>query len=87
MVVSIKAEAKAVIGVDESYSLKVTEKQIKLNAATTIGALRGLQTIIQLCDKDENGYYFPCVQIDDSPRFKWRGLMLDVSRHLYRTMK
>ena len=81
MVINVKAEARAGIGVDESYSLKVNEKQVVLNAATTIGALRGLQTIIQLCDKDENGYYFPCVVIEDSPRFKWRGLMIDVSRH------
>ena len=81
LVVNVKAQTRADIGVDEGYSLKVGEKQIILSAATTVGALRGLQTIIQLCDKDENGYYFPCVQIDDSPRFKWRGLMLDVARH------
>ena len=81
LVVTVKSEAKAGIGADESYSLKVNEKQIVLNAMTTIGALRALQTIVQLCDKDESGYYFPCVQIDDSPRFKWRGLMLDVARH------
>ena len=80
-VINVKTDAHAGIGVDESYSLKVGEKQVILNAATTVGALRGLQTIIQLCDKDEKGYYFPCVQIEDSPRFKWRGLMLDVARH------
>ena len=89
LVVNVKAQAMAGIGVDESYSLKVNEKQILLNAATTIGALRGLQTIIQLCDKDENGYYFPLVVIDDSPLFKWRGLMIDVARHFisYEEMK
>jgi len=81
LVVSAKAEGRAGVGMDESYSLKVGERQIVLSAATTVGVLRGLQTIVQLCDKDENGYYFPCVQIDDSPRFKWRGLMLDVARH------
>lgn len=81
LVVNVKAQAHADIGVDEGYSLKVGEKQIILNAATTIGVLHGLQTVIQLCDKDENGYYFPRVQIDDSPRFKWRGLMIDVARH------
>ena len=81
LIVNVKGQAHAGIGVDEGYSLKVGAKQIILNAATTIGALRGLQTVIQLCNKDENGYYFPCVQIDDSPRFRWRGLMLDVARH------
>ncbi|WP_426671265.1 beta-N-acetylhexosaminidase [Mucilaginibacter sp. McL0603] len=81
LVVNVKTQVLAGIGVDESYSLKVNEKQIVLNAVTSIGALRGLQTIIQLCDKDENGYYFPLIVIDDSPRFKWRGLMIDVARH------
>jgi hexosaminidase len=89
LVVNVNTQAMAGIGVDESYSLKINEKQIVLNAATTIGALRGLQTIIQLCDKDENGYYFPLVVTDDSPRFKWRGLMIDVARHFisYEEMK
>src|ERR1700743_133463 len=89
LVVNVKTKAKADIGVDESYSLKITDKQIVLNATTTIGALRGLQTLIQLCDKDENGYYFPFVVIEDSPRFKWRGLMIDVARHFisYEEMK
>jgi len=81
LVVSVKAQAAVGIGVDESYSLKINEKQIVLNGATTVGALRGLQTLVQLCDKDDNGYYFPCVVIEDSPRFKWRGLMVDVARH------
>lgn len=89
LVVNVKTQIMAGIGVDESYSLKITEKQILLNAATTIGALRGLQTIIQLCAKDESGYYFPTVVIGDSPRFKWRGLMIDVARHFisYEEMK
>ncbi|MDB5141758.1 MAG: beta-N-acetylhexosaminidase, partial [Mucilaginibacter sp.] len=89
LLVIVKAVAGAAIGVDESYSLKVNEKQIVLNATNTIGALRGLQTLLQLADKDDNGYYFPCIAIDDSPRFKWRGLMIDVARHFisYEEMK
>lgn len=81
LVINVKAQAVSGIGVDESYSLKINAKQVVLNAATTIGALRGLQTIVQLCDKDETGYYFPGAVIEDSPRFKWRGLMIDVARH------
>jgi hexosaminidase len=48
-----------------------------------------LQTILQLLAKDNDGYYFPCAQIHDSPRFKWRGLMIDVARHFisYEEMK
>jgi hexosaminidase len=81
LLVMVKSIVGVGIGVDESYSLRVNEKQIVLNAATTIGALRGLQTMQQLCDKDDSGYFFPCIAIDDSPRFKWRGLMIDVARH------
>lgn len=79
----VKAGAMAImeIGLDESYSLQIDGNAINLTAPNTIGALRGLQTLIQLCDKDESGYYFPCVSIKDSPRFKWRGLMIDVARH------
>lgn len=81
LVVVVKVKASAGIGVNESYSLRVNEKQTVINAETTIGALCGLQTLIQLADKDDSGYFFPCVAIDDSPRFKWRGLMIDVARH------
>jgi hexosaminidase len=81
LLVVVKAAANAGIGVDESYGITVGEKQIVLNAPNTIGALRGLQTLMQLVDKDDNGYFFPFVNINDSPRFKWRGLMIDATRH------
>ena len=81
LVVVVKNMANVAMGIDESYKLIVNEKQIILIAANTIGALRGLQTLVQLAAKDDLGYYFSCVAIDDSPRFKWRGLMIDVARH------
>ncbi len=66
---------------DESYFLVVTNDNIVINANTDIGALRGIQTLLQLVSYDEEGYYFPGVTIKDSPRFVWRGLMIDVARH------
>ncbi|MGZ4000327.1 MAG: beta-N-acetylhexosaminidase, partial [Mucilaginibacter sp.] len=81
MTVAVPAKSSPGIGADESYKLQVAENQVSLVAPTTSGALHGLETLIQLCSKDESGYYFPCVSIDDSPRFKWRGLMIDVARH------
>ncbi len=66
---------------DESYTLVVTPEKISLNAPTDIGALRGLETLLQLMDTDQNGYFFPAVEIKDQPRFPWRGLMIDASRH------
>lgn len=67
--------------IDESYSLKVTSSSIVLEAKTDIGALRGLETLLQLLNSDTSGYYFEGVEIKDKPRFTWRGLMLDVARH------
>lgn len=69
------------IGVDESYSLTVTSKQIVLKAPNTAGALHGLQTLVQLIEKNGTEFSIPNISINDAPRFKWRGLMIDVSRH------
>ena len=70
------------IGEDESYSVIVTSDRVDLRAPTTLGALHGLETLLQLLTKNKNGeFYFPLVSIHDAPRFSWRGLMIDVSRH------
>jgi hexosaminidase len=69
------------LGDDESYELDVTPSQIKLTAPTTVGAMRGLETLLQLLEGDRNGFYFPAVSISDRPRFPWRGLMIDSARH------
>ena len=69
------------LGMDESYRLSVNENQVVLHAHTTIAALRGMETILQLLASDDKGFYFPEIEINDSPRFPWRGLMIDVSRH------
>jgi hexosaminidase len=66
---------------DESYSLDVSDKQAALKAATVVGALRGLETFLQLLDGDRQGYFIPSVSIQDKPRFPWRGLLIDVGRH------
>jgi hexosaminidase len=66
---------------DESYSLAVSSGQVKLSAATVVGALRGMETLLQLVDCQHGACRLPAVSIEDSPRFRWRGLMIDVSRH------
>jgi hexosaminidase len=66
---------------DESYKLEVLENKIYLNASTDIGILRGLETLLQLITNKKKYYIFAGVNIYDSPRFPWRGLMIDVSRH------
>jgi hexosaminidase len=75
---------------DESYSLIVSADSATLSAPTPIGALRGLETFLQLVeprdggtlvDRPAGGVRVPAVTIEDRPRFPWRGLMMDVSRH------
>lgn len=66
---------------DESYSLEITDKQARLIAPTVVGALRGMETLLQLLQGDRDGYYLPAVSIKDQPRFPWRGLLIDVGRH------
>jgi hexosaminidase len=73
------------VGEDESYRIDITRRQAMLSAPTVVGALRGLETLLQLLDADRTGYFFPGVQIDDRPRFPWRGLLIDVARH-FQTM-
>src|SRR5438128_258977 len=65
----------------ESYRLEVPEKQARLVAPTVVGALRGLETFLQLLQGDRDGYYLPGIKIQDQPRFPWRGLLIDVGRH------
>ena len=69
------------VGVDESYALTVATDRIVLSAPTTAGALHGLQTLLQLVERQGNGYLVPNIVVADAPRFPWRGLMIDVSRH------
>jgi hexosaminidase len=66
---------------DESYTLNVVGTQARLTAPTTVGVLRGLETLLQLVDADSAGYYLPGAIINDKPRFAWRGLLIDVCRH------
>ena len=69
------------LGEDESYTLEVSDTQALLRAPTVVGALRGLETFLQLLESDREGYFIPAVSIQDQPRFRWRGLMIDAARH------
>ncbi|HEV7905232.1 MAG TPA: family 20 glycosylhydrolase [Pyrinomonadaceae bacterium] len=83
LVVESSAPGQAVPSVEEneSYTLEVSDRQAVLKAPTTVGVLRGLETVLQLLDSDRDGYFIPAVRIDDRPRFPWRGLLVDVARH------
>lgn len=66
---------------DESYTLTIETDGIRLTAPTEIGALRGLQTLLQLIAHVDGAWQVPCCEIEDAPRFSWRGMLLDTSRH------
>jgi hexosaminidase len=66
---------------DESYTLEITSSRATLTAPNTLGALHGLQTFLQLIEPTPAGFAVPVITIRDQPRFRWRGLLIDVGRH------
>ncbi|MCI0336829.1 MAG: family 20 glycosylhydrolase [Acidobacteria bacterium] len=83
LVIQCQGPGKSIPSVDEdeTYSLEVSNSQAVLIVPTVIGVLRGLETFLQLLNGDKDGFFIPAVSIQDKPRFPWRGLMIDVSRH------
>ncbi len=73
------------LGDIERYSLEAAAGHIRLSADGPLGVLRGLETFLQLVQQNAApappGFSVPAVVIHDEPRFEWRGLSLDVSRH------
>ncbi|MDQ2752114.1 MAG: family 20 glycosylhydrolase, partial [Bacteroidota bacterium] len=75
----------------EGYTLSVTPKSVVIKANEAAGLFYGVQTLLQLLPKEMESktvvksvnWQAPCVEITDYPRFAWRGLMLDVSRHFF----
>lgn len=68
--------------IGEGYELEVEVSRIRIRAASYSGIGNGLKTLVQLLEGAENGQ-IPRLRIQDQPRFEWRGLMLDVSRHFF----
>lgn len=86
----INASANSTLG-KEGYQLSVTPKSIIIKANQPAGLFYGVQTLLQLLPKEIESkeviknvnWSVPAVEITDYPRFGWRGLMLDVSRHFF----
>ncbi|MCX7985885.1 MAG: family 20 glycosylhydrolase [Bacteroidales bacterium] len=77
---------------NEGYELNISNKKITITANTPAGVFYGIQTLLQLLPSSQTPttntmgktkIQIPCVRITDYPRFSWRGLMLDVSRHFF----
>lgn len=75
------------LGIDESYTLNVSYPLVTLTSQTVYGALRGLETFSQLveCASSKGTWSYSIsntpIMISDAPRFPWRGLLIDTSRH------
>jgi hexosaminidase len=76
---------------NEGYRLEVTPHSVSLSANKPAGLFYGMQTLLLLLPKEIESkspvknvaWAIPCVTIKDYPRFGWRGLLLDVSRHFF----
>jgi hexosaminidase len=85
-----KAGADPALGA-EGYELTVQTNVVAIRAPTDAGLFYGVQTLLQLLPPEilatntpvGRQWAIPCVHIKDQPRFAWRGLMLDVSRHFF----
>ena len=80
----IKIKKNKVIG-NEGYTLDIASKYIILTANTRTGLFYGLQSLLQVIGQSQqgNGFALPNMKVEDYPRFGWRGMHLDVSRHFF----
>ncbi len=81
VICAASGENAQTLGEDESYRLTVTPTTVHLDAPNPLGILHGLQTFLQLVRIGPDGFVVPAITIEDRPRFPWRGLLIDVSRH------
>jgi len=69
-------------GNPEGYNLNISDKQINVSGAGA-GLFYGMQTLLQLLPSERaNSLYIPAANISDEPRYKYRGMHLDVGRHM-----
>ena len=66
-----------------SYTLDIKTKSVRISSAGYAGAINAMQSLAQIILTQDNKNQIPCARIQDQPRFGYRGLMIDVSRHFF----
>ena len=66
-----------------SYTLDIKTKTVRISSAGYAGAINAMQSLAQIILTQDNKNQIPCARIQDQPRFGYRGLMIDVSRHFF----
>ena len=68
----------------EKYAISISKNQIAINSEENSGLFYGIQTLLQLIPSDtKNEVQIPCIQINDKPKYEWRGMHLDCARHFF----
>lgn len=75
--------ATARIGDPEAYRLHARGSEVTIEASDPRGLFYGAQTLLQLVTSSGGGRGIPEVDITDAPRFRWRGLLIDLGRHFF----
>ncbi|WP_295212895.1 family 20 glycosylhydrolase [uncultured Chryseobacterium sp.] len=68
---------------EEKYAIEISPRQIVISSNTKQGYFLALQTLIQLFRQYKDSGKIPAMKIEDEPKFAWRGMHLDVSRHFF----
>lgn len=67
----------------EAYSISIGKEGIAISSYDNKGALYGVQTLLQLIEEHKNDLQLPYLDIEDEPKFGYRGMHLDVARHFF----
>lgn len=81
--VPIQLALRKPVGNAESYTLSITRDRVRVEAGDVAGVFYGTRTLLQQLPPGPNRWRVPAARIEDTPRFSYRGMHLDVARHFF----